>query len=269
MDIRKLQRTIVDGLEDVKAQNIAVFNTEHLSALFERVIIASGTSNRQTKSLASSVREAVKEAGFGVPRMEGEANGEWIIVDCGAAVVHVMQPTIREYYHLEELWGDRPVRMKLDTAPVRLVKAAEPGPAGTTQGRKVAGETAAVKKPAAKSAKKAFAKKASAAPVNKAVGKPAPAKGAASKAGAGGGTAARSGASRRAPAKHAAGTTSARVGAKAGTARQASAKPRAAVSVARKVTRVVGVKSSVGAAPAAKRPAVKKAPARRKPVARG
>ena len=97
MDIRKLQRTIVDGLEDVKAQNIVVFNTEHLSALFERVIIASGTSNRQTKSLASSVREAVKTAGFSVPRTEGERNGEWIIVDCGAAVVHVMQPTIRDY----------------------------------------------------------------------------------------------------------------------------------------------------------------------------
>ena len=87
MDIRKLQRTIVDGLEDVKAQNIVVFNTEHLSPLFERVIIASGTSNRQTKSLAASVRDAVKAAGLPPPRVEGEANGEWIIVDCGAAVV--------------------------------------------------------------------------------------------------------------------------------------------------------------------------------------
>ena len=126
MDIRKLQRVIVDGLEDVKAQNIVVFNTEHLSALFERVIIASGTSNRQTKSLASSVRDAVKQAGYPVPRTEGEANGEWIIVDCGAAVVHVMQPTIRDYYHLEEIWGDKPVNMKLATGTARLVKAAEP-----------------------------------------------------------------------------------------------------------------------------------------------
>src|SRR5450631_979473 len=127
MDIRKLQRVIVDGLEDVKAQNIVVFNTEHLSSLFERVIIASGTSNRQTKSLASSVREAVKRNGAPAPRTEGEANGEWIIVDCGAAVVHVMQPTIREYYHLEELWGDKPVRMKIGAAPTaRLVKAAAP-----------------------------------------------------------------------------------------------------------------------------------------------
>src|SRR5437867_574346 len=76
MDIRKLQRAIVDGLEDVKGQNIAVFNTEHLSPLFERVIIASGTSNRQTKALASSVRDAVKHKGFGVMRTEGEGAGE-------------------------------------------------------------------------------------------------------------------------------------------------------------------------------------------------
>ena len=124
MDIRKLQRVIVDGLEDVKAQNIVVFNTEHLSPLFERVIVASGTSNRQTRSLAASVRDAVKSAGAPSPRTEGEDNGEWIIVDCGAAVVHVMQPAIREYYHLEELWGDKPVRMKIGAAPApRLVKA--------------------------------------------------------------------------------------------------------------------------------------------------
>jgi ribosome-associated protein len=123
MDIRKLQRVIVDGLEDVKAQNIVVFNTEHLSSLFERVIVASGTSNRQTKSLAASVRDAVKAAGAPPPRTEGEANGEWIIVDCGAAVVHVMQPAIRDYYHLEELWGEKPVKMKIDSAKPRLVKA--------------------------------------------------------------------------------------------------------------------------------------------------
>ncbi len=128
MDIRKLQRAIVDGLEDVKAQNVVVFNTEHLTPLFERVIVASGASNRQTKALANSVRETVKGRGMDVLRTEGEENGEWIIVDCGAAVVHVMQPAIRDYYHLEELWGDKPVRMKIDNAPVKLVKA-EPQPA--------------------------------------------------------------------------------------------------------------------------------------------
>ncbi len=115
-DTQKLQRAIVDGLEDVKAQDIQVFDTEHLSALFERVIIASGTSNRQTKALAASVRDAVREAGFAKPRIEGEANGEWIIVDCGAAVVHIMQPSFRQYYHLEELWGEKPVRLKLGAA---------------------------------------------------------------------------------------------------------------------------------------------------------
>ena len=126
MDIRKLQRAIVDGLENVKAQDIVVFNTEALSPLFERVIIASGSSNRQTKALASSVRETVKSRGMEVLRMEGEANGEWIIVDCGAAVVHVMQPSIREYYHLEEIWGAKPVAMKRAAKAQGLVKASEP-----------------------------------------------------------------------------------------------------------------------------------------------
>lgn len=125
MDIRKLQRTIVDGLEDVKAQNIAVFNTEQLSPLFERVIIASGTSNRQTKALAASVRDAVKSSGMPVPRTEGEENGEWIVVDCGAAVAHIMQPAIRQYYDLEEIWGAKPVRMKINGDVKRLPKASE------------------------------------------------------------------------------------------------------------------------------------------------
>ena len=115
-DVTKLQRAIVDGLEDVKAQDIQVFNTEHLSPLFERVIVAAGTSNRQTKAIAASVRDKVREAGFPKPRIEGEANGEWIIVDCGAAVAHIMQPAIRQYYRLEELWGEVPVRLKLGAA---------------------------------------------------------------------------------------------------------------------------------------------------------
>jgi ribosome-associated protein len=125
-DIQKLQRAIVDGLEDVKAHDIVVFDTEHLSALFERVIIATGTSNRQTKALASSVRDAVRDAGFGKPRVEGETNGEWIIVDCGQAVVHVMQPNFRQYYNLEELWGDKPVRLKFGAAKPVVMEAATP-----------------------------------------------------------------------------------------------------------------------------------------------
>ena len=153
-DTQKLQRSIIDGLEDVKAQEIQVFNTEHLSALFERVIVASGTSNRQTRALAASVRDAVREAGFAKPRIEGEENGEWIIVDCGAAVVHIMQPSIRQYYHLEELWGDKPVRLKFGAAkPVVPVKEVEKAPVKKPAAKKGAAKTAAGKA-AAKKARK-------------------------------------------------------------------------------------------------------------------
>ena len=148
MDIRKLQRAIVDGLEDVKAQEIAVFNTEHLSPLFERVIIASGTSNRQTKALAASVRDAVRGSGFPVMRTEGEENGEWIIVDCGAAVAHIMQPDIRRYYHLEEIWGGKAVKMKLGVPSVGLVKASDGEGRALSDG---AAMPAVAKRPAAKS----------------------------------------------------------------------------------------------------------------------
>ncbi len=152
-DIQKLQRAIVDALEDVKAQDIQVFDTEHLSPLFERVIVAAGTSNRQTKALAASVRDKVREAGFGKPRIEGEDNGEWIIVDCGQAVVHVMQPTIRAYYNLEEIWGDKPVRLKFG-APKPAVSADLKGHVGKPSAKKAAKSTAAkstAAKPAAKS----------------------------------------------------------------------------------------------------------------------
>ena len=155
-DVAKLQRAIVDGLEDVKAQDIQVFNTEHLSPLFERVIVASGTSNRQTKALAASVRDKVKEAGFVKPRIEGEDNGEWIIVDCGAAVAHIMQPTIRQYYRLEELWGDTPVRLKLGAAkPAAKVarKPAATAPVKTPASKTAVKPAAKVAKPAAKTTK--------------------------------------------------------------------------------------------------------------------
>ncbi|MGA8515502.1 MAG: ribosome silencing factor, partial [Burkholderiaceae bacterium] len=142
-DTTKLQRTIVDALEDVKAQDIAVFDTEHLSAMFERVIIASGTSNRQTKALAASVRDAVREAGFPKPRVEGEDNGEWIIVDCFQCVVHIMQPAIRTYYHLEEIWGDKPVRLKLG-APKPAV--ATPMPVSAPAKKAAAKKSAPAKK---------------------------------------------------------------------------------------------------------------------------
>jgi ribosome-associated protein len=146
-DIQKLQRAIVDGLEDVKAQDIVVFDTEHLSSLFERVIVASGSSNRQTKALAMSVMDAVREAGFPKPRVEGEANGEWIIVDCGQAVVHVMQPTYRSYYNLEELWGDKPVRLKFGAA--KPVVAAEPSAAKAKAAKDAAKPAASLRRSSA------------------------------------------------------------------------------------------------------------------------
>jgi len=153
MDIRKLQRAIVDGLEDVKGQHIAVFNTEHLSSMFERVIIASGTSNRQTKALAASVRNSVRQQGMPVLATEGEDNGEWIIVDCGAAVAHIMQPAIREYYHLEEIWGGKSVRMKVGEVGTKLVKASEPERAPRKKAAQAASGKAAPVKTAARPAR--------------------------------------------------------------------------------------------------------------------
>ena len=162
-DVTKLQRAIVDGLEDVKAQDIQVFNTEHLSPLFERVIVASGASNRQTKALASSVRDAVKKAGFAVPRHEGEENGEWIIVDCGQCVVHIMQPTIRQYYRLEEIWGDKPVRLKLGGAKPAKIFASEDALADAKPAKKPAAKKVVAAVDGKTVVKKAAAKKSAAA----------------------------------------------------------------------------------------------------------
>ena len=149
MDIRKLQRTIVDALEDVKAHDIKVFNTSHLTALFDRVIVASGTSNRQTKALASSVRESVKEAGGDIISTEGEDIGEWVLVDCGDAIVHILQPALRQYYNLEEIWGDKPVRIKLST----------PSPFGDARANDGDDEEDDEEAPAAKPARKTAARR--------------------------------------------------------------------------------------------------------------
>ncbi len=176
-DIQKLQRAIVDGLEDVKAQDIVVFDTEALSPLFERVIVASGTSNRQTKALAASVRDAVREAGFEKPRIEGEDNGEWIIVDCGAAVAHVMQPVIRQYYRLEEIWGEKPVRLKFGAPkPAKAPAKDAPKKAAKKSASRAPREVApvsvkAVVSKAAKSASKAVAAKSATKPVAKSAAK--------------------------------------------------------------------------------------------------
>lgn len=205
MDIRKLQRAIVDGLEDVKAQNIVVFNTEAMSPLFERVIIASGTSNRQTKALASSVRETVRERGMQVLRTEGEDNGEWIIVDCGAAVAHIMQPAIREYYHLEEIWGGKPVKLK----------------AAEAKGLPKAGDAAAAEKAAARKGAAKTAAKGASAEAGKAAAKTTPVKKAAAKK-----TAAKTGAK-----------TTSRTAAKTAPAKKTPAKPPARKATAKRPLR--------------------------------
>jgi ribosome-associated protein len=235
-DIQKLQRAIVDALEDVKAQEIQVFDTEHLSSLFERVIIASGTSNRQTKALAASVRDKVRNAGFGKPRIEGEDNGEWIIVDCGPAVVHVMQPTIRTYYNLEEIWGGTPVRLKFGA----------PKPAATAETKGHIKNSVAKKapvKPAAKSsaAKTPAAKKSAAKPAAPSAAKAKPAL--------------------KAPAK------SAKPAAKPAAKTAAKSAPKASSPTSKPTVKTVGKPTSKPAAKtaakSAAKPAAKKAPARK------
>ncbi|NHZ39025.1 ribosome silencing factor [Massilia aquatica] len=181
MDIKKLQTLVVDALEDVKGQDITVFDTVHLTSLFDRIAVVSGTSNRQTKALAASVRDKVKAAGGDVIGIEGEDTGEWVLVDLGDMIVHIMQPAIRQYYRLEEIWGDKPVKLGAAKrkGTVEAAEAAEVKPkskhlASTQEAPEVkpvnerkpaAKKAAAAKTPAA--AKKAPAKKAA----SKAVGK--------------------------------------------------------------------------------------------------
>src|SRR5580765_3875597 len=112
MDIRKKQRVVVDALEDIKGRDILVYNTARMPSMFERVVIASGDSTRQVKAMADNVQEKLRENGARVYGVEGEANGEWVLVDLGDVVVHIMHPTVREFYNLEEVWGGKPVKLK-------------------------------------------------------------------------------------------------------------------------------------------------------------
>ncbi|MDB5908362.1 MAG: Ribosomal silencing factor RsfS [Massilia sp.] len=188
MDIKKLQTLVVDALEDVKGQDITVFDTVHLTSLFDRIAVVSGTSNRQTKALAASVRDKVKDAGGDVVGIEGEDTGEWVLVDLGDMIVHIMQPAIRQYYRLEEIWGDKPIKLgaakRKGTLAAAEVAEAEAKPKSkhlsstqeaadvkpVNERKPAAKKTAARKAVAAKepSAKKAAAKKPAA---KKAVGK--------------------------------------------------------------------------------------------------
>ncbi len=178
MDIKKLQALVVDALEDVKAQDIRVYDTTHLTSMFDRIAIASGTSNRQTKALAASVRDKVKESGGTIVNMEGEGTGEWVLVDLGDMVVHIMQPAIRAYYRLEEIWGDKEVSLAVAKrgATARKTSAKDEGEVKAPAKKAVAKKTAATKtatKTASKTASKTAAKTATKTPAKTAARKTA------------------------------------------------------------------------------------------------
>lgn len=174
MDLRKLQRVVIDALDDIKAQDIRVFNTTDQTELFDRLIIATAGSNRQTRALASHVRDKVKAAGGEIISVEGEESGEWVLVDLGDAVVHIMQPAIRAYYHLEELWGSKPVNVRIGPPSTATKtasrKAASPrsvsasATAKTTADRTGADESAAARSAGTRSTRRTA--KPSAAPSN-------------------------------------------------------------------------------------------------------
>ena len=178
MDIKKLQSLVIDALEDVKAQDIRLFDTVHLTSLFDRIVIASGTSNRQTKALAASVRDKVKAEGGHILSIEGETTGEWVLVDLGDMIVHIMQPAIRAYYRLEEIWGEKEIKLGaakrkpstdtkitshiLGSTPTKST-ASKKTSASTSPARKTTTKTAATKsstKSASKTASKTATKSA-------------------------------------------------------------------------------------------------------------
>jgi len=105
MRLNKIQKTAVTALEDIKARDITVLDVRKLTSLYDTLIIASADSNRQVKALAQNVRDKLKEAGAHIIGVEGEQSAEWILVDAGDVVVHIMQPAVRAYYNLEELWA--------------------------------------------------------------------------------------------------------------------------------------------------------------------
>ena len=128
MDIRKKQRMVVEALEDVKGRDIVVYNTARMPSMFERVVIASGESNRQVRALADRVQEKIRENGARVYGVEGEASGDWVLVDLGDVVVHIMHPTVRGFYNLEEVWGGKQVKLKAKAKPKAKKRAAPARP---------------------------------------------------------------------------------------------------------------------------------------------
>jgi ribosome-associated protein len=163
MDIKKLQSLVIDALEDVKAQEIRLFDTMHLTSLFDRIVIASGTSNRQTKALAASVRDKVKAQGGHILSIEGETTGEWVLVDLGDMIVHIMQPAIRAYYRLEEIWGEKEIKLgaakrkpSTDTKITSHILGSTP--TKSTANKKTTTSTSPARKTATKTATKSASK---------------------------------------------------------------------------------------------------------------
>ncbi|MFZ9346476.1 MAG: ribosome silencing factor [Burkholderiaceae bacterium] len=155
MNLLQLQNTVLDALEDIKGQNIQVFDAQPLTSMFDRVVIVSGTSNRQTRALAKHLHDSVKQAGGSVLSTEGEDTGEWVLVDLGDVIVHIMQPAIREYYALEELWGKYLVdwqteRIKAKAKATPRRKATAKKPITTKEKAKPAAKNPATQKPVAK-----------------------------------------------------------------------------------------------------------------------
>lgn len=160
IDLEKLQLTVIDALEDIKGQNIEVFDAQPLTSMFDRVVLVSGTSNRQTRALAKNLHDKVKQAGGGVYGTEGEETGEWVLVDLGDIIVHIMQPAIREYYRLEEIWGAHPIdwqalrkKPAIKRKPTAKKPISKKPDAKKSSAKKPAAKKPAAKKPAAKKTK--------------------------------------------------------------------------------------------------------------------
>jgi ribosome-associated protein len=132
------KKLVIAALEDIKAHDIQAIDVRKLTAMFDWIIVASADSTRQTKALARHVRDALKEAGSSIVGTEGEDGGEWVLVDAGDVIAHVMQPAVRQYYNLEELWGegrfDKVVNSTTPAAAARKPRARRAAPGGKSAG---------------------------------------------------------------------------------------------------------------------------------------
>ena len=123
------KKLVISALDDIKAHDIQAIDVRKITSICDWVIVASADSARQTKALARHVRDRLRESGSKVIGMEGEESGDWILVDAGDVVAHVMQPAVRSYYNLEELWTDGKFdKVVNSTAPVKARRRRSPPP---------------------------------------------------------------------------------------------------------------------------------------------